>query len=521
MKKPKRLIILTSRFSDVPFYTSIFKSIPLDSQIIIFGSVKFSVLKKLLRFVRTFFRTLFLILEERKIYSLPWFYFESDVLRVHGFECISRMDGQKIFKDSIVISLGSPKIPSDILSLIWFGINVHTGLLPAYKGVRSIELALKNNDFGSLCYTIHLLSPKVDAGAIVGGQFGPRVFLKSFVQIKLWYLLNSLREIEQIVSANVSSKEEIESIDQTSGGRFYSKSEADFLLGSNRNYLITDAYKKFHRKGKENRFVDQFRSINGLVILCYHSFVSRDEAETLQRFNFPRIYTDTNIFYQHMEVMSDVGQILDFEEGIKRYLRGELDTGCYFVVSFDDGFESALKVKDCMPVEPCFFLNGRPILEGQSTKFWRSLISKYRESMERNEELSIVLENLKFFSKNELVAREKLNGSLLTVGSHTYDHFDLNSRNISFLREQIIEDNRKLSRSLNRRINYFSFPFGKLERRSVVSDAIVRNEFSMSFGCFGGVNRGMVNNHEFLRIGIHNESKSDFTKLLSVQWERG
>ncbi len=292
MRKPKQLVILTSRFSDVPFHTSIFKSIPLDSQVIIFGPVKFSVLKKLLRFARTFFCTLLLIAEERKIYSLPWFYFESDVLRVQGFESISPVDVQKIFKDSIVISLGSPKIPPDILSLIYFGINAHTGLLPAYKGVRSIELALKNNDFGGLCYTIHLLSPKVDAGAIVGGQFGPSVFLKSFIQIKLWYLLNSLSEIEQIVSANLSSKKEIESIDQTSGGKFYVKSEADFLLGGNKKQFITDAYEKFHRNGKKNQFVDQCRSMNGLVVLCYHSFVSRDEAEILRRFSFPRIYTD-------------------------------------------------------------------------------------------------------------------------------------------------------------------------------------------------------------------------------------
>jgi len=74
----------------------------------------------------------------------------------------------------ILISCGSNYIPKIILDLFKLKLNIHPGILPEYPGAGSPD-ALCNKDYANIGYTIHSLTPKIDAGEI---------FLKENVDIE-------------------------------------------------------------------------------------------------------------------------------------------------------------------------------------------------------------------------------------------------------------------------------------------------------------------------------------------------
>ncbi|SVE26209.1 uncharacterized protein METZ01_LOCUS479063, partial [marine metagenome] len=73
---------------------------------------------------------------------------------------------EKINPDLIVV-VGAPFIRSDIVNLDCKKINLHIGYLPNYRGLKTIEWAVLNKDFGRIGYTIHELTNELDGGGII------------------------------------------------------------------------------------------------------------------------------------------------------------------------------------------------------------------------------------------------------------------------------------------------------------------------------------------------------------------
>jgi hypothetical protein len=65
-----------------------------------------------------------------------------------------------------LISLGSGFIPSIILENFDVKINIHPGILPNYKGIGTPE-AIMQGDLSLLGWSIHELTPEIDAGRII------------------------------------------------------------------------------------------------------------------------------------------------------------------------------------------------------------------------------------------------------------------------------------------------------------------------------------------------------------------
>jgi hypothetical protein len=70
--------------------------------------------------------------------------------------------------DDVVIGFGTSYVTPATLAATPRGIlNLHTGLLPEYRGVKSEFWALYNGDYSRTGWTLHYMTPRLDEGQIV------------------------------------------------------------------------------------------------------------------------------------------------------------------------------------------------------------------------------------------------------------------------------------------------------------------------------------------------------------------
>jgi glycosyltransferase involved in cell wall biosynthesis len=67
----------------------------------------------------------------------------------------------------LMVVVGAPFIKSNIVNLNFKKINLHLGYLPNYRGIKTIEWAILNEEFDKVGYTIHELTNELDGGAII------------------------------------------------------------------------------------------------------------------------------------------------------------------------------------------------------------------------------------------------------------------------------------------------------------------------------------------------------------------
>lgn len=96
----------------------------------------------------------------------------------------------------ILISMGCEKIDLNFFSLDFKAINIHPGILPAYRGVGNPEALLKS-DFGNLGVSIHQLTMALDQGALISQALCPEI---KGMSIPEGYLYCYLRAIELLAA---------------------------------------------------------------------------------------------------------------------------------------------------------------------------------------------------------------------------------------------------------------------------------------------------------------------------------
>jgi len=70
--------------------------------------------------------------------------------------------------NDIVIGYGTSYIFPRTLKRLRNGfLNIHSGILPEYRGVKSEFWVMYNKDFNKAGWTLHFMTPKIDAGDIV------------------------------------------------------------------------------------------------------------------------------------------------------------------------------------------------------------------------------------------------------------------------------------------------------------------------------------------------------------------
>lgn len=67
----------------------------------------------------------------------------------------------------LLVVVGAPFIKRNITSLPFKKINLHLGLLPYYRGIKTIEWAVINGEMDKIGYSIHDLTSELDGGALI------------------------------------------------------------------------------------------------------------------------------------------------------------------------------------------------------------------------------------------------------------------------------------------------------------------------------------------------------------------
>jgi hypothetical protein len=83
-------------------------------------------------------------------------------------ERVENVNGYPFGDDALVIGFGSGYITPRTLAGMQHGfLNLHTGWLPDYRGVKSEFWVLLRGDAGRAGWTLHFMTPKLDEGDIV------------------------------------------------------------------------------------------------------------------------------------------------------------------------------------------------------------------------------------------------------------------------------------------------------------------------------------------------------------------
>ena len=112
------------------------------------------------------------------------------------------------------------------------------------------------------------------------------------------------------------------------------------------------------------------------------------------------------------------------------------------------------------------------------------------------------------------------NGEIDGVGSHTWDHSSLARDNETLQMEKILTNHQRMGLEFGNHLHYFSYPFGKLDRLSYISEYIAHANCDYVFQCNGGINQNPASLGSILRIGVPDGDEEMLSQLLRIQWVR-
>lgn len=238
------------------------------------------------------------------------------------------------------------------------------------------------------------------------------------------------------------------------------------------------------------KFDNLFGRKNKLVILCYHSI---DKDAWL-------FSTSVNDFDKQMSFMKSNYKVVNMRR-INSILSGQpkLERPV-FAITFDDGYESVLKAEKITSkygIKPTIFVFP------DSKEVDRNILGNRKKLMNDD--------NLQYLIKRGW-----------EVGSHGLRHVKLSDLNLTEINKEISESKNKIERIINKKVNYFSYPFGNYNSEIVF--AVKKAGYSLAVSMDDEIIGVKTNPYILPRVGVNNSHSMDEFKYLSspsVVWFRG
>ena len=439
---------------------------------------------------------------------------------INSLDVIHEID--RFSPDLLVVS-GTKKIDQKILKKVNLKINLHHGLVPSYGGVSSPNWVSFERDFGNFGVTIHEPTDKLDRGPllvckrILPYKGEPLILFKYRIFWEGYFIL--INCIKQIVKKNFFwvSQDSIDSrnLKHLDKPINFSKPNKEIIYNFEKFSSINGLRNNFffpRYKFKELEY--KRRSNCGWYVLNYHDICSYEQALNYKKNKFPRIYTTLKNFKTHIQYMRQEGEILSVKDALKCWENGEAKDKILFSITFDDGLFSSIEAIEFLKtlnISPTLFLNGKPFL---NTK---NILNNHPHIKD-----GLKSENIhkSYFIPSDLIKLIKKENYSFELGSHTFSHKNLSQSSDEEAKYEINHCHNYLEECFVCKIPYFAFPFGKLNFRNYNADKASRSLGVKIFECYGGVNKRFMKHFNILRIGVHNETKDEFKKLLSKQWIR-
>jgi peptidoglycan/xylan/chitin deacetylase (PgdA/CDA1 family) len=355
-------------------------------------------------------------------------------------------------------------------------INIHKRQVPEYRGGGPIGLWELLDGRQELGVTVHRVTDKVDAGAILAEA---RIPIEEFDTLTSLALKADVVGNDLLVQA-IAELAEGTPVEkpQPRTGRTYRNPRPEDLLAYERKIAANRrpyrpvrgraAWKLLLRVIMLFPFVlvrNWYRRLSGtfpVVVLCHHLVSDRPH----------RLGIPLESYLRHVRFLQKHYQVVSLPEAI-RLLRSGRVTRPTVALTLDDGYaDNAVSLRAIQEA------TGVPI-----TLFVCS--QKIAQQAEFDHDIKWGLRNFAPLTWNQV---HTLDRQGIQIASHTRTHFDCGSTELESLRAEIAGSKDDLQQQLGESVEFFAFPWGKPENMSRAALEIASETYEYVFSAFGGVN---------------------------------
>ena len=292
---------------------------------------------------------------------------------------------------------------------------------------------------------------------------------------------------------------------------------------------------------KALRRIERNHLPNGFYIVNYHEICDDKDEGELRASGATNIYIGESKFLSHLEYLGENFKCVPLHEGIELWRHGKCQNERIVSITFDDGLSSSLRYLEAMNnhgLTPSLFLCGDPLLRARPLMIHKGIIinqfptkrthlvdnlSQHYDKLVntgfgQTDEFSAFVAN-KYLTVDD-VRQKRQSQEIGFLGSHTWDHTELQSDDAHTQNKKIKECHYQVLNKLGADLRYFSYPFGKLNRHSFISEYIAHSMCRDIFHCNGGINVNPEFLGSILRIAVPNVDDVFLDRLLRIQWTR-
>jgi peptidoglycan/xylan/chitin deacetylase (PgdA/CDA1 family)/folate-dependent phosphoribosylglycinamide formyltransferase PurN len=360
-------------------------------------------------------------------------------------------------------------------------INIHKRKVPDYRGGGPVGLWELLDGQPEIGVTVHQVTEKLDAGAIVNSAIIP---------IEPYDNLTSLGLKAHVVGNDLI----IRSVADYARGTLHLQPQQ----GTGRMFKSPTPqqlakYEKEIRRRRPAFVASMSRPLWKMLLksLLAVPFVTMRNRKRRRDGSFPvtilfhhivadrphRMGMSTEYFLKHIRFLREHYQIVSLREAMAMLKANEVKRPTV-VLTFDDGYRDN-------------FINLRAVVEQTGvpiTMFVSTGHITHQDEFKHDGLFGI--EGFQPLTWNQLRQME-MDG--FEMGSHTRTHFDCGSQDLASLEYEIRGSKEDLEREIGKPVEYFSFPFGLHENISAPAAALASDIYPYIFSAFGGDNLASPN----------------------------
>jgi peptidoglycan/xylan/chitin deacetylase (PgdA/CDA1 family)/folate-dependent phosphoribosylglycinamide formyltransferase PurN len=395
----------------------------------------------------------------------------------HDFHADETLEFVRSLKPDLGVVYGTRILKPALFAIPRLGsINVHKRKVPDYRGGGPVGLWELLDGRSELGVTVHEVTEKVDAGAVVNAAsipIGPFDTLASLA-LKAHVVGDDLlaRSVAELAIGGARL------VPQPQGGRTFKNPSAQRLAQHRRELRARRPRWRAPRSRPAYKLLA--RTILGLPLSVARNWMASLRGAHPVTILFHHLVTDrphplgipTEAFHAQVRYLKRHYRIVSLRDAIEMLRRGRV-TAPTVVLTFDDGYaENHVNLRAVaadLGVPVTMFVSTAHMASRAEFAHERALGCSGFEPLSWEQVAELARAGFEF-------------------GSHTRTHFDCGSRNEAALRDEIVGSKQDLEARLGRSVEYFSFPFGLRENISAEALALARESYPYVFSAAGGRN---------------------------------
>ncbi len=393
------------------------------------------------------------------------------------FHCEEALEFVRSLHADLGIVYGTRILKPALFSIPRLGsINIHKRKVPDYRGGGPIGLWELLDDQSEIGVTVHQVTEKLDAGAVVNAATIPieRFDNLTSLALKAHVIGNDL--LVRSVADFAQGTPDL--IPQLGTGRMFKSPTPQQLARYEREL----AKRRLHYRPPASRpFSKMFlKTLLGIPSIAVRNWRRRLQGHFPVTILYHHIVSDsphrmgisTDYFFRHVEFLRKHYQIVSLGQAIEMLSSNDVKRPT-LVLTFDDGYRDN-------------FVTLRAIVE--QTDVPVTLFISSGQVTQEAEFAHDIANGCRGFLPLTWAQLRQLYASGFEIGSHTRTHFDCGSHDIAQLEDEIAGSRAELEKHLGGKIEFFSFPFGLPQNISPEATAIAARTYSFILSAFGGEN---------------------------------